>query len=215
MHVGAVLPARDRVVRSAAMKSPVLLLVALSVALTPLGCNETSSDSPHALSREPISVRGWVEDVDGVTHNPIPDLEIVRRQEQFAQTSVWVEGNQYASGGVAENGAFIVLDVPPPNATLGFQAPGADGAKLILQNVPGTADVFIPGLFLRNGAVRVADPKALQVRLPASIDKAKATGQFAIIAGHQVPVIATPLREMTDRRDYPSPAGFRPVATVK
>jgi hypothetical protein len=184
-------------------------------ALALLGCKEASSDSPHALSREPVSVRGWVEDVDGAEHNPIPDLEIVRRQGQFAQTSVYVEGNQFASGGVAENGAFIVLDVPPPGATLTFQAPGVEGAQLILQNVPGTADVFVPGLFLRNGGVRVADPKLIQVRLPASIDKAKATGTFAIVAGHRVPVVATPLREMTDRRDYPNPGGFRPVATVR
>lgn len=194
------------------MKRSALLLVALTL----LGCSETPSDSPHALSRQPVSVRGWVEDVEGATHNPIPDLEIVRRQEQFVQTSVWVEGNQFASGGVAENGAFIVLDVPPLNATLGFQAPGADGAQLVLQNVPGTSDVFIPGLFLSNGKVRVADPKAIQVRLPTSdIDKAKPTGAFATIAGHKVPVMATPLREMTDRREYPSPGGFRPVAIVK
>ncbi|MEA2488639.1 MAG: hypothetical protein QOH21_431 [Acidobacteriota bacterium] len=199
------------------MKSSAFLLVVLSLLVTIalLGCNETPSDSPHALSREPISVRGWVEDVDGATRNPIAEMEIARRQEQFAQTSVWVEGNQYASGGVSENGAFIVLDVPPPNATLGFQAPGADGAQLTLQNVPGTADVFIPALFLSKGKVRVGNPKAIQVRLPANIDKAKPTGAFAIIAGHKVPVMATPLREMMDRRDYPSPGGFRPVAIVR
>ena len=42
-------------------------------------------------------------------------------------------------------------------------------------------------------------------------------GQFATIGGHRVPVINTPIAEMTDRHDYPeSPnGGMAPIATVK
>ena len=188
--------------------------IALLLALAVIACRG-EKDSPFALSREPVSVRGWVEDVEGAQRKQIPDLEIARRTEQFVNTSVWVEGSQYASGGVAENGSFIVLDVPPNNATLGFQAPGADGAQLVLQNVPGTADVLIPGILLRSGGVRIVDPKAIKVRVPSNENEAKPTGQFAIVAGHKVPVIATPFRELFDRRDYPDPGGLRPVATVK
>ncbi|HEX6159573.1 MAG TPA: hypothetical protein VF111_05365 [Thermoanaerobaculia bacterium] len=189
--------------------------VAFALVLLMVACGGGEKESPFALSREPLSVRGWVEDVEGVQRKEIPDLEIARRTEQFINTSVWVEGSQYASGGVAENGSFIILDVPPNNVTIGFQAPGADGAQLTLQNVPGTADVLIPGILLRKGGVRILDPKAIKVRVPWSENESKPTGQYAIVAGHRVPVIATPFRELFDRRDYPDPGGFRPVATVR
>lgn len=178
-------------------------------------CGEPTADSPHALSRQPLSVRGWIEDVEGAKPHAIADVEIARRTEQFVNTSVWVEGSQFASGGVAENGSFIILDVPPNNVTIGFQAPGADGAQLVLKNVPGSADVLIPRILLRTGGVKILDPSAIRVRVPSSGDKAKPTGQMANVAGHQVPVIATPLHELKDRRDYPNPGGFRPLATVR
>ncbi|HEY0141737.1 MAG TPA: hypothetical protein VGF48_12630 [Thermoanaerobaculia bacterium] len=189
--------------------------IAFCLALIAAACGEPSADSPHNLSRQPLSVRGWIEDVEGAERKQIPDLEIARRTEQFINTSLWVEGSQYASGGVAENGAFLILDVPPNNVTIGIQAPGADGAQIVLQNVPGSADVLIPGILLRPGGVRIIDPNAIRVRVPSNESKARPTGQMAIVAGHQVRVIATPLRELNDRRDYPNPGGFRPVATVK
>ncbi|HET7435467.1 MAG TPA: hypothetical protein VFN10_12235 [Thermoanaerobaculia bacterium] len=178
------------------------------------GCQQ-SADSPHALSRDPISVRGWIHDVAGAKMAQTAEMEIARRTEIFTQTSVWVEGSQYASGGVAENGAFIILDVPPIQSTVGFQAPGADNARLVLQDVPGNCDVFIPDVVLKAGGATVLDPTKIQVRLPASVDKRHATGKYATIAGVKVPIVETPLNEMVDRRDYPSPGGFRPVAVVK
>ena len=183
--------------------------------LVACGGGEKKESSIYELSREPVSVRGWIHDVKGAKHGETYETELARRTELFASSSVWVENAQYASGGIAENGAFIVLDVPPLNATIGFNAPGAESAKLVLKNVPGSADVFVPDLVLESGGAKVLDPKKIQVRLPASVSKPTPTGKTAIVAGHTVPIIETPLAQMTDRRDYPNPGGFRPVATVK
>jgi hypothetical protein len=188
-----------------------LLSIALVLAA---GCSE-SKDSPHALSRKPLSVRGWVEDVAGAQRSETMELEIARRQSMFAATSVWVENNEFASGGVAENGAFIVLDVPPGNSVIGFNAPGAETARLVLQNMPGTADVLIPAIILENGGAKIADPKQIRVRIPGDVDKPTPTGKFAIVAGHQVPIVETPLGDLANRREYPAPPGYRPVATFK
>lgn len=144
------------------------------------------------------------------------EMEIARRTELFAATSVWVENNEYASGGIAENGAFIVLDVPPGNATLGFNAPGAETARLTLQDVPGTADVFIPDLVLEPNGSTVLDPAKILIRVPSEeVEKLTASGKTAKINQYTVPIMNAPLSQMTDRREYPNPGGFRPVATVK
>lgn len=191
-------------------KIAVLLAAALA-----FGCGEESKDSPHAMSREPVSVRGWIDDVAGSKHAESLDLEVARRQSMFQQTSVWVEKTQFASGGVSENGAFIVLDVPPGTSTIGFSAPGAENAKVVLENIPGNADVLIPAIVLRNGDAKVLDPSKIQVRIPGSDSTPHPTGAFSIIAGNKVPVIETPLAQLGNRREYPHPAGFRPVAVVK
>lgn len=187
-----------------------ILLVALVAA-----CGGETTGSARGPARSPVSVRGWITDVAGATRGETIEMEIARRTQLFQSSSVWVENNEFASGGIAENGAFIVLDVPPANATLGFNAPGAETAKIVLENVPGNADVFIPNVILENGGAKVLDPKAIVVRVPGDVDKPTPSGKTAIVAGHSVPVIETPLSQMTDRREYPSPAGFRPVATVR
>lgn len=171
--------------------------------------------SVYELSRNPVSVRGWITDVKGARHEQNIDMELARRTELFANSSVWVEKTQYASGGIAENGAFIVLDVPPQTSTIGFNAPGAENAQLVLQNVPGSADVFIPDIVLEPGGAKVLDPSKIQVRLPAEVPAPRPTGKTATIAGHAVPIVETPIAQMADRREYPNPGGFRPVAIVK
>lgn len=184
------------------------------VAFLALSCG--GGDAPGSrVAREPVSVRGWIADVKGSPRAESPEIAIALRQQMFAATSVWVENAPYASGGVAENGAFIILDVPPGNVTIGFNAPGAEDAKIVLQNVPGNADVFIPGIILQRGGATVLDPNAIKVRLASTESTAKPTGQFMTVAGIRTPIIGTPLGQLTDRRDYPAPGGIRPIARVK
>lgn len=177
--------------------------------------SETSDKSVYSISRHPVSVRGWILDVKGAQHAQASEMELARRTQLFQSTSVWVENNEFASGGVAGNGGFIVLDVPPLKATLGFNAPGAETAKIVLDGVPGTADVFIPDVILEPNGAKVLDPKKILVRVPAKVDKPTPSGKTANVGGYIVPVINTPLSQMLDRRDYPDPGGFRPLATVK
>ena len=187
----------------------VLLMVAAACG------GEKNQGSVYDISRDPVSVRGWIHDVAGAQRGETFETEIARRTQLFQSASLWVEKSEYASGGIAENGAFIVLDVPPQSAIIGFNAQGAADARIVLQNVPGNADVFIPDVVLQNGGAKVLDPKKILVRLPASIDKPRPTGKSAIVAGYTVPIIEAPLAQFADRRDYPSPPGFRPVATVR
>lgn len=179
------------------------------------GEKKAEDESIYVLSRDPVSVRGWILDVAGAKHSDMMEIELARRAELFASTSLWVENSQFSSGGIAGNGAFIVLDVPPMNATIGFNAPGAQTARLSMQNVPGNADVFIPDVILEPNGAKVLDPKKILIRVPASVEKPTPTGKNAIVAGNTVPIIATPMSQLMDRREYPAPAGFRPVATVK
>ena len=193
-------------------KTAVLVLLALA-----LGCGDSKKEdeTPYTMSRSPVSVRGWVDDVAGAKRAETIEMEIARRQSMFQQTSVWVEKSQFASGGVAENGSFIVLDVPPGSATIGFSAPGAENAKVVLENVPGNADVLIPQIVLQNGGAKVLDPNLIRIRVPANVSQPRDTGQIAKVAGYPVRVIETPLGQLSDRREYPNPGGFRPVAVVK
>jgi hypothetical protein len=190
--------------------------VALLVALVLAGCGGESAARPD---KSPVSVRGWIADVEG--SNPegsfrTVETESARRIAMFQQTSTWIENAEFVSGGVAETGAFILLDVPPGNVTISFNAPNAETAKLVLENVPPSADVFIPGLVLKKDGSDVEDPKAIQVRVAASIDKPRPMNIVAKIDGHPVTVIETPYDAMMNRREYPDvPAGYIPLAKVK
>lgn len=188
---------------------------ALSLLLLAACGDGGKEESIYQLTREPVSVRGWILDVRGAKKGETPEMEIARRTEMFQTASIWVENTEFASGGIAENGAFVVLDVVPPKSTIGFTLPGAENARVVLENLPGNADVLIPDLILEPGGAKVLDPKKIQVRISARVDKPTPTGQNAIVAGYTVPIMQTPMNEMVDRRDYPDPGGFRPVATFK
>ena len=180
------------------------------------GCAQEAG-TPH-VSKEPISVRGWIADVEHpqAASFPTKETEDARKAQLFQATNVWVDNAPYVSGGVAENGAFILLDVPPGNTTVVFSAPGAPSAKLVLQNIPGNADVFVPGVILRANDVTVVDPKAVQVRMAMHVTRPTPSGVSSSVAGIPVPVVNTPLTAMTDRHDYPTPPGtFRPLARVR
>jgi hypothetical protein len=167
------------------------------------------------VSKEPVSVRGWIDDVEGSAKSKTPELEAARRGQIFQATQIWVENADYVSGGVAENGAFILLDVPPGNVTIGLSAPGVERAKIVLQNIPGNADVFIPAVVLKPNGATVVNPKDVKVRVASKVDAPMPTGKTAIVAGVTVPVLNVPLSAMIDRHDYPRPTGFQPVATFK
>lgn len=165
-------------------------------------------------------MRGWVADVEGGGNGSYRtvETEAARKAQLFASTNVWVDDAPYISGGMSENGSFLLLDVPPGNITINFAAPGAPDARLILQNVPGNADVFVGGLILKKEGVDFADPAAVQVRSAAHIDKPHPTGRFAIVAGRKIPIVDTPLAQMVERHDFPTPPasqGQAPLATVK
>lgn len=206
-----------RIIARRVLPSPAMTrrIFAITIVLLAACGGGEKGESVYTMSRKPVSVRGWITDVAGAQKAETVEMEIARRTQLYQSSSVWIEESKFASGGIAENGAFIVLDVPPMNATLGFNAPGAETAKIVLQNVPGSADVFIPDVILENGGAKVLDPKAILVRVPGDVEKPRATGKTAIVAGHVVPIIEAPLRQLADRREYPNPGGFRPVATFK
>ena len=174
------------------------------------------------VSKEPVSVRGWVLDVEGSNGGDnapfrTVETEAARKMALFQSMNVWVDGAPYISGGLAENGSFILLDVPPGTVTIEFSTPTIPQAKLVLTNVPGNADVLVPGVIVKkDGGIAVADPKAIEVRTAAKIDKPHVTSQKVVVAGIQVPVIETPLAQMIGRRDWPVPPGSnQPVVTMK
>jgi hypothetical protein len=202
---------------SPVMKRLAILLIPLMLAV----CSE--KPKVPVVSREPVSVRGWILDVEGSSGGEnapfrTVETEAARKIALFQTMNLWVEGAPYISGGLAENGSFILLDVPPGTVTIEFSAPPlVPQAKLVLTNIPGNADVLIPGVIVKkDGSVAFADPKAIEVRTAAKIDKPHATSQKAVIAGMQVPVIETPLAQMIGRRDWPvPPGGNKPVVTMK
>jgi hypothetical protein len=188
----------------------------LALALLVLvSCSGKDEQAAYNITSNPVSVRGWITDVAGAEKAETIEQELARRTQLFQQSSLWVEGSQFASGGIAENGSFIVLDVPPGNPTIGFNAPGSENARIVMQGIPPNADVLIPNVILEKGGAKVLDPKAIVVRVVGEVDKPRPTGKTATVAGYTVPIIEAPLVSFNDRRDYPNPGGFRPVAIVK
>lgn len=188
------------------------LLVLLLVA-----CSGKPSTSSPVVSKEPISVRGWISDVEGPTNTfHTVETEAARKTHLFQSTNVWIDGAPYVSGGVAEDGAFILMDVPPGTNTISFAAPGISASYLKLQSIPGNADVFVPAMLLKSGEVSLLDPANVKVRLAAHINAPHPTGAIAGVAGLRIPVMETPLAQMADRHEYPNPpASGAPLATLK
>lgn len=204
---------RNRVVRSEVMRGFAIFPLVLVLAACSGEKREYALDN---ISRKPVSVRGWVDDVAGAKKGETTEMEIARRQEMFAQTSVWVEGITYVTGGFAENGAFVMLDVPPGDVTIGFNAPGAETATMKLQNIPPSADVLLPNVILKPKGSSFYDPKQVLIRVPGNVKQLTPTGQTAIVGGHTVPVYYAPVSQLTDRREYPDTGGIpAPVAIYK
>jgi hypothetical protein len=191
------------------------LLIVLSVSLA-VACGGETTPKRRPLSKQPVSVRGWIADIEGANKGDLvtPETESARLQGVFQATSVWVEDAGYVSGGVAEDGSFILLDVPPGEVTIMFTAPGAENARLELADIPGNADVLIPAVLLKPGGVTLLQPAGVVVRVPANVQELQKTERTATVAGNTVPVLEAPLSALVDRRDYPA-RGLRPVAIVK
>ena len=190
----------------------------LILALLAAACGGGKEPAGPHVARDPISVRGWIVDVDTGPNNAYHTIETeaARKQNLFRGTNVWIENAPYVSGGVAETGAFLLLDVPPGNVTITFSAPGAPAARLVLANIPGNADVFVPAMMLKRDGVALLDPASVKVRLADNIVKATPTGAFATVAGQRIPVMRTPINQMIDRLDYPNPPATQaPLAVVK
>lgn len=189
--------------------------VALMV-LAALGCG----DSRTKMNRTPASVRGWILDIEhpteGSKRNPVPEIEAQRRIEMFQQTNMVVENVGHASGGIGDNGAFVILDVPPGSSQILFQTAMGD-ATLELSGIPKNADVLLPNLVIRPPKADVLQPSLIVVRVPSrAVTKAREIPGAAKVNGVDVRVFETPLDDMKDRRDYPEPQlGFRPIAIVK
>ena len=192
------------------------LLIVLTVALASCGGSENKPAGP-VMAKNPLSVRGWILDVEGggAGAEKTVETEAARLTQMFQATNIWVENAPFVSGGVAETGAFILLDVPPGTVTISFNAPGAQTAQLTLQNIPGSADVLIPGVLLKANGSTIPNPAGIRVRIPRKIDAPRPTGAKAIVGGHEVPVMEEPLNAFNDRRDYPDTGGLRTVATYK
>ena len=194
------------------------LAILMAAALTACGGGKPGSSFKN-LSTDPISVRGWITDVEQSSSSgayKTVETESARRAALFQSTNVWVENAPYVSGGVAENGSFILLDVPPGNITVTFSPPGVPAAHLVLQNIPGNADVLIPSLLLKPNGVDSLQPDQIRVRLGAKVATARPVGKNAIVAGRTVPIMEVPVGELVDRRDYPNPPGSTaPLATVR
>jgi len=193
------------------MKGPIALLV-LTV-LAGSHCAAPSKEGP-IMSRTPVSVRGWLQDIEmpakeGSFKVRDAGTETVRKVELFKQTTLYVENAPFVSGAFGENGAFILLDVPPGDITISFQRPGVPDVKLTLQHVPASADVLLPGLIIRNGAIDLLDPGKVEARLASTTGTARSLNSSIIVAGHKVPLREVPLNDMMGRREYPTPVAVR------
>ena len=68
---------------------------------------------------------------------PVVDGKALSRDEAIQLATETNDIRTLEAMQMAENGAFIVLDVPPMSATLGFNVPGAETARVVLRRWNG------------------------------------------------------------------------------
>lgn len=177
----------------------------ITVAL--VGCAPPKGET--AAHMAPVSVRGWIADVELPPSDLMkvtdPYLQIQRKYAMFRDTAISVEGVNFVSGGVAETGAFIMLDVPPGDSIINFQPPGLPDAQLVLRQIPGNADVLLPGLLIKGTKVELFKPEEAMVRIAGSGTERKKLDFVAFVGDQRIDVWEVPLSELIDRREYPTP----------
>jgi hypothetical protein len=191
-------------------------ILPLLVALLPIACGDGRSleaEGRGSFKKGPVSIRGWFaeielgvkppENVFSVTH---PGGRVSHYQMSlFKETNLSLRDVPYASGGVADDGSFIILDAPPGRVVIDMQAPGVPLLPFVLENIPPNADVLIPSIRLYPDRYELLQPDRILVRVPTRGKERKKAAQQAIVGGLAVDVWEVPLREMADRRDWPAP----------
>ena len=193
---------------------PLLSIVTL---LIPAGCSGPSPDDGSGPGKHPVSVRGWIADVELPPSDMMmvtdPLVAMQKKYAMFRDTAISVEGVTYVSGAMAETGAFIMLDVPPGDSIINFQPPGMPDAQLKLRQIPGSGDVMLPGLLIRGTTVVLKNPEDAMVRVPGKGTERRKLDIPAFVGDQQIAVWEVPFAELSDRREYPTPT-TRPSAQI-
>jgi len=193
-----------------------LLFLPLMLTLALAGCAAPKGGGAGAHG-SPVSVRGWIADVEMPPSDLMkvtdPYIQIQRKYAMFRDTAISVEGVDNVSGGMAETGAFIMLDVPQGDSILNFQPPGLPDAQLKLRQIPGGADVMLPGLLIKGAEVVLANPEQAMVRLVGQGTVRKKLDIPAYVGNQRIDVWEVPLSELIDRREYPTPT-TRPAGAM-
>lgn len=209
---------RPRLRYDPAVRKVLLLLPLLSLVS---GCGESKTSATSRPAKNPVSVRGWFSQVEVPKSGDTvaitsPEIEQARLEAIFYEANLSVDNVPYATGGIATNGSFLVLDVPPGDAQIDLVFPGLPTSlKLTLKNVPPNADVFLPNLIVTPTGVTISDPQKAKIRVVSANNSRKQTGQTAVVAGVPIAVEEVPFSELADRRNFPEPGGLKPIATVK
>lgn len=197
------------------MRPTRLLLALVSLALVACGDGRSLEKAGRgSFKKGPISIRGWFSEIDvGQQQRKDTVFSVTQPGTRVSsylsnllkETNISVRDVPYASGGVAEDGSFVILDSPPGRIVIDMQAPGISLVPLVLENIPPNADVLIPSLKLTPERVVLLEPERVLVRVPTRTKERKKAAQQAIVGGVRVDVWEVPLREMMDRRDWPNP----------
>lgn len=186
------------------MKIRYALLTLLVPAL--LFCGEPTPRGD--LPAGPVSVRGWVSNVQGVPN--------YGEDGNFYDLNAYVEGIERVSGGVQPTGAFIILGVPPGQSTIVFQAPGIEDAAIHFEGLPPRADVLLPGIVLTPDGASISNPDAARVRIPrghqGEIEQIEST---TTANGVTLPTYLVPTKNLGDRLNYPEPPKRGNIITVQ
>lgn len=192
------------------MRRALILLPLLLAACS--GSESLEKEGRGSFKKGPVSIRGWIAEIDLGTKQPDGVFSVTEpggtvghyQRELFKETNFSVRDVPYASGGVADDGSFIILDAPPGKVTVDMQAPGVPLVPLVLENIPPNADVFVPSIKLYPDRFELLEPHRVLVRVPSEGTQRKKAAAQAIVGGLRVDVWEVPLREMMDRRDWPT-----------